>query len=166
MQLYVDLAGGDGKGTPIVSYNKICFNGCEKCGHPQDDLGITWPSDDAGGVANPFKEDAHKGDWFAGAQLQKRTCGGDCSHETMLFERVRTLDAYDKPNKKGLYFDFCKTAFKPYDLAVIALLIIAKHYLQNKIKVHSDGTEEQWFDGKLLCQQELGYGLDFKLDKE
>lgn len=162
---YVDLAGGSGAGTPIISYNKICFNGREKCGHPKEDLGITWPSDDAGGIANPYKENVEAGSWFAGAQLQKRSCGGDCSHETMLFERIKTLEEWEKQKENGLYFDFCKTAFKPYDLAVIALLIIAKYYLKDKIEVSSDGTEGQWFDGKLLCQQELGYGLDFKLNK-
>jgi len=166
MSKYVDLAGGDGQGEPVITYNEICFNGREKCGHPNVDLGITWPSEDAGGIANPFKEDVKKGTWFAGAQLQKRTCGGDCSHETMMFERIMTLQDWDEPKDNGLYFNFCKTAFKPYDLAVISLLIIAKHYLKDKIKVRSDGEDEQWFDGKMLCQEELGYGLDFKLDKD
>jgi len=165
MQPYVDLAGGNGSGEPEINYNKICFNGIEKCNHPHEDHGIAWPSDDAGGIANPFKENVEKGDWFGGAELQKRTCGGNCSHETMLFERIKILEKWDKA-EDGLYFEFCKTAFKPYDLAVISLLIIAKHYLKNKIRVSSDGTDEQWFDGKMLCQQELNYGLDFKLDTE
>jgi len=163
---YVSLAGGHGIDKPVITLQAIVFNGQKKCGHPKEDLGITWPSDDAGGIANPFKEKAANGSWFAGAQLQKRSCGGDCSHETMAFERIMTLQKWDEPKANGLYFEFCKTAFKPYDLAVIALLIIAKHYLKEKIVVLSDGTEEQWFDGKLLCNQVLGYGLDFTLDKD
>ncbi len=162
---YVDLAGGQGEGKPEITYDKIWFNGNAKCGHPREDLGITWPSDDAGGIAEPFKENVQKGNWFAGAQLQKRTCGGDCSHETMAFPRIMKLEKWQEP-KNGLYFEFCKTAFKPYDLAVIALLIIAKHYLKEKIKVSSDGTDEQWFDGKFICQNVLGYGLDFKLSED
>ncbi len=161
---YVDLADGNGENTAIVSYNEIRFNGNSKCGHPKEDLGITWPSDDAGGINNPYKEDVRNGNWFAGELLQKRCCGGDCSHETMLFERIKTLQDWNKPNEQKLYYNFCKTAFKPYDIAVIALLIIAKHYLNDKIVVSSDGTDNQWFDGKLLCQQTLEYGLEFKLD--
>ena len=165
MQPYVDLADGLGRGTPVISYNKICFNGRNNCGHPRGELGIAWPSDDAGGVATAYKENVEAGDWFAGALLQKRSCGGRCSHETMMFERIMTLRSWDTPKDNGLYFMFCKTAFKPYDLAVISLLIIAKHYLKENVKVCSDGTDEQWFDGKMLCQQELGYGLDFQLPK-
>ncbi len=165
ISLYVDLAGGSGEGNPEITYDKIWFNGKEKCGHPQKDLGIAWPDNDAGGIANPFSEVVQKGTWFAGSKLQKRTCGGDCSHETMYFPRIMKLESYNEP-KNGLYFNFCETAFKPYDLAVISLLIIAKHYLNEKIKVSSDGTEEQWFDGKFICQQVLGYGLDFKLKED
>jgi len=161
---YVDLANGNGEGNPVISYNEICFNGRQECNHLKDELGIAWPSDDAGGIATPYKEDVKKGDWFAGVLLQKRTCGGNCAHESMMIERIKSLREWDSPKENGLYFDFCKTAFKPYDLAVITLLIIAKHYLKEKIKVSSDGTDAQWFDGKMLCQQELEYGLDFELN--
>jgi hypothetical protein len=64
----------------------------------------------------------------------------------------------------GKYFGFCKTAFKPYDWAVTAFLIIAKHYLGDRILVHSDGTSANWHDARLICQIELGYGMEFKGD--
>ena len=119
------------------------------------------------------------GTWFAGLKLKHRSCGGDCSHETfslpMRIEKddwqkpigkISHYDQYGKPvyNHKeeiGLYFEFCKTAYKPYDLAVIICLIIAKHHLKEQILVDSDGTIDTWQDGMLICQKILGYGLDF-----
>ena len=121
------------------------------------------------------------GTWFAGLKLKHRSCGGDCSHETFGLPleiekedwqkpigRISHYDQYGKPvynNAKevGRYFEFCKTAYKPYDLAVIICLIIAKHYLAEDILVASDGTLDNWRDGMLICQKILCYGLDFTL---
>ena len=53
---YVQLAGGNGKGEPITSYDKICFNGSHNCGHSKNNaIGIPWPADHAGGIAEPFE---------------------------------------------------------------------------------------------------------------
>ena len=125
-------------------------------------LAIAWPSKDAIGLADAG-EDVRKGNWFAGAYISKRTCDGDCSHETFHFPRVFKPHDWEEP-KNGLYFDFCKTAFKPYDLAVTAFLIVAKHHLRDRLVVHSDGEDTQWQDARWLCQMELDYGLDFQLD--
>ena len=104
------------------------------------------------------------GVWFAGLQLNTRTCDGDCSHESFCLPRVLTLDEWRKP-ERGKYFEFCKTAYKPYDLAVTACLIIAKHHLGGAIFVKSDGELDAWKDSMALCQKMLGYGEDFKLDE-
>ncbi len=46
---------------------------------------------------------------------------------------------------------FCKTARKPYDIAVVAALIqFQKHFPEAKI--HSDGSTNDWKDGFELCQ--------------
>ena len=121
------------------------------------------------------------GTWFAGLKLKHRTCGGDCSHETFSLPLKIEKDDWQKPIGKishydqhgkpiynnteeiGLYFNCCKTAYKPYDLAVIICLIIAKHHLGKEILVASDGTLDNWRDGMLICQKILGYGLDFTL---
>ena len=162
----VILAGGLGEGEPIITYNEVIFNGARKCGHPKnEEIVIPWPSKNAGGIANPFKEDALAGQWFAGAEIEKRVCNGDCSYETLFFPRARKISDYDDP-KDGLFFDCTKTAFRPYDLAVITFLVIAKHYLGDKIKVKSDGEDCHWFDGKMLCQMELGYGFNFIMKEE
>jgi len=51
-------------------------------------------------------------------------------------------------------------------LAVISFLIIAKHYLKDKIKVSSDGEDQHWFDGKMLCQMILGFGLEYIINED
>jgi hypothetical protein len=121
------------------------------------------------------------GTWLAGLKLKQRSCGGDCSHETFSLpiemekqgwqkpiSKISHYDQYGKPvynhaEAVGRYFEFCKTAYKPYDLAVIICLIIAKHHLAEEILVSSDGTLDNWRDGMLICQKILGYGLDFTL---
>ena len=44
-------------------------------------------------------------------------------------------------------------------------LIVAKHYLGDQISVSSDGEEAQWFDGQMLCQTVLDYGMGYTLEK-
>ena len=162
----VMLAGGHGEGEPVITYYEVCFNGVCKCGHPKNmAITIPWPSKDAGGVANPWMENAQSGHWFAGAEIQKRMCNGDCSYETFAFPRIMEPREWDTP-KGGKWFEFTKTAFRPYDLAVIVFLIIAKHHLGNQILVSSDGEDGHWFDGKMMCQMVLGYGMEYSITKE
>lgn len=175
----VKLGDGIGKYEPIIDYDEIVFNGSVRCGHPKNhEVVIPWPTKAANGVgASAVAIDGH---WFAGVQLQTRCCDGDCSYETLSFPKVLTdkepvgeVSYYDMSrqpvyNKKaivGRYFDCCKTAFRPYDWAVTAFLVIVKHYLGDKIIVQSDGELPQWQDAMLLCQIELGYGMEFKLDQ-
>jgi hypothetical protein len=172
-KLGITLAGGNGAGEPVIDGNRICFNGLRKCGHPVSyELGIAWPSQNAGGVANPWREDVQNGSWFAGATIEKRTCSGDCSHETCWFPRIVPTDQCNRfdshPSKEkgdGWHFNFCKTAYKPYDLAVTAFLVIAKHHLNEKLWVQSDGETQHWADARILCERMLGYGIGFELDR-
>lgn len=160
--LDIQLADGMGEGEPTFTDEKIWFNGKTNCGHKEFDLGIAWPSDGPTkfGTA-PDAEEAHDGTWFAGVKLNQRTCGGDCSHETFAFARETELREWDKPDENGRYFAFTKTAFKPYDLAVNACLIIIKHYLGDKIKVSSDGEMKDWQDAIDICQNAFDYGKEF-----
>lgn len=155
----IPLAGPHGTGDPEIGPEGVFFNGVEACGHPRRDLGITWPAEDAGGVNAGSKPVA--GGWFAGAMLRTRTCDGDCSHESFWFPRVmdpRDCDGEERP------FQFCKTAYKPYDVLVTAALIAAKHRFGDAVSVSSDGGDKDWFDGQMLCQQALGYGLGYNLE--
>jgi hypothetical protein len=202
---FVPLADGLGRGKAVIDNKMIWFNGLENCGHTSRNLGITWPEKNANGIAfivDKYKEIPTRtlvtmlcgkeeklavndsdvsGTWFAGLKLKKRSCGGDCSHETFALplaiekedwqkpiEKIGYYDqngnpVYNDPEKVGLYFNCCKTAYKPYDLAVIICLIIAKHHLDKDILISSDGDLDQWQDGMLICQKILGYGLDFRL---
>jgi hypothetical protein len=172
-KISIKLAGPMGTGQPEINDTTLAFNGLESCGHPERDLGITWPSDNAGGVSD-MSESVKDGTWFAGAKLQSRACGGDCSHESFVLPQHEPMPDYQRKesyqrtfekNGNKLSFKFCKTAYKPYDLAVTAALIIAKHHLGKTIIITSDGEANDWFDAALLLKTELGYGLDFKLDK-
>ena len=58
----------------------------------------------------------------------------DMCHETLYIERV----------KKDDFFDFCKTARKPYDFFVCACLISFKKIFGSKVDVSSDGGVDDW----------------------
>jgi hypothetical protein len=94
--------------------------------------------------------------------------GEEESHETCSLPQDISGERFLQPcdENKDLYFTFCKTARKPYDLAVTALLIIAKHHLRERIRVSSDGEDSDWSEAKALCQLLLRYGSEFKLADE
>lgn len=88
--------------------------------------------------------------WFNGI--------GEDGHETFVFEQSHTISSYDRKNEQGQYFSFCKTARKPYDTAVVACLIILKHYFGDDLVVRSDGNPKEWAEGLQAVQDYLGYG--------
>lgn len=165
------IANGHGEGLPIINDSEIIFNGIRNCGHQDRELGITWPSDNAKGISrldmqhrrgNDSKMDID-GQWYAGLKLSTRSCDGNCSHETFALELKPEIPEYRKEEseREELTFNFCKTAYKPYDLAVNVALIIADHHLKDQIFVNSDGEISQWQDAIDLCDHFLGYGKDF-----
>jgi hypothetical protein len=165
--LGVELAGPGGDGDMLCCELGIAFNGVRACQHPARELGIAWPAAGAGGVCLAYADDGSSGSdvggqWFAGRELQARTCGGDCSHESFWLPRVRKVESWEQAENE-LVFGFCKTAYKPYDLAVQVCLVIARHHLGSSIRVRSDGSLQEWQDAISLCQEELGYGGEFRL---
>jgi len=76
-------------------------------------------------------------------------------HETFRVPRVFEPDAWMKP-QKGLYFDFCKTARKPYDLVVVASLTRLAFHMGKAVNVSSDGDAEDWEPGMELCRKLFG----------
>ena len=96
---------------------------------------------------------------------------GDDAHETFYVPQVFTPHyPSQEPHLVGrrkMWFDFCKTARKPYDVAAVAGLIVFKHHFGEKFLVSSDGDDEpeMWVEGKAVCQEVLGYGGDFELDE-
>lgn len=160
----VPLAGSDGEGTPEISGDVVAFNGMKHCGHPQNSaITIPWPTPDAGSIDRSAKAEA--GSWFAGTLVEARCCNGECDYESFVFERQRETPEWQTKDKDfdGRAFDCCKTAFRPYDIAVTAFLLIAKRHIENRISVKTDGEDGHWWDAKMLCQSVLGYGADYQI---
>lgn len=60
----------------------------------------------------------------------------DGGHETFAIRRTGGED-----------FNFCKTAAKPYDTLVCAVLLAAQYRLGESIRISSDGEWSDWSDG-------------------
>lgn len=54
-------------------------------------------------------------------------------------------------------FNFCKTARKPYDLIVTAMLIMADYHAPNAYRIASDGEIGNWQNGLDYATEVLGY---------
>ena len=65
---------------------------------------------------------------------------GNNGHETMVLQR------------DGKEFQFCKTARKPYDRVVTALLILADFHSPNTWLITSDGEPDDWQEGLELAR--------------
>ena len=68
-----------------------------------------------------------------------------------------------RDSEDGLYSAFCKTAWLPYDLAVTAFLLVAKHHLP-QLEVATDGKEEEWTSARQMCEDVLGYGREYHIN--
>ncbi len=75
----------------------------------------------------------------------------DDGHETFAFPT-----ASDHRRDEDDIFSFCKTAYKPYDVVVVACLAAAKDRLGDNIKVSSDGDRPDWDEGVALASEALG----------
>ena len=71
------------------------------------------------------------------------------SHETFSVERLTEPWA------------FCKTARKPYDVAVTAILAYLEGAHPDKFSVGSDGGPDDWKDGIALLKKALGTRAEF-----
>ena len=87
---------------------------------------------------------------------------GEDGHETFYIKRI------DKPatwaSDKSVVFGFTKTARKPYDKYVTASLLLAQMYLQDEIKISSDGDVEDWQEGRELVNSTVGKVCNFKIE--
>jgi hypothetical protein len=162
--LGVRLAGPLGEGLPEIDSEHISFNGLWHCGHPKnEEISIPFPSADASGIGNSI--DAVEGSYFGmGTLLKHRTCDGNCSYET--FKISRRCQEMDRV-QHGRISDSCKTAFRPYDLAVQCVLLIVKHHLKDRIQVWSGGSDYHWNDARMLCYLHLSYPLaQYRVDRD
>lgn len=109
-------------------------------------LGWEGPIADGAGVEGSKPRFDHDEVTFNGVE--------DDAHEAFHIPRVFDPPSWrPEPDEDGLHFDFCKTARKPYDTLVCAVLIAFKHHFP-EVVVASDGnwggynfTPKRW-DGK------------------
>ena len=107
---------------------------------------------DAGGEGYPEFHD----DYFA----YNGTYVNDQWHESFVWDKNVIVPEWQQGKgfdykKKGVFF-CCKTARKPYDTVVVATLLRASHYYGDTISIASDGTWEEWGNGRDLYESAFG----------
>jgi hypothetical protein len=178
-ELGIALASGTGEGEPKFNSESIYFNGSDLqpsgVWTTDEELCIPWPAPMASlseVVADPVAQKTD-GVWFAGNLVTQRVAPlGKNGHGSGSYETFHIPETFDpgewqesRPEaKKGLFFECCKTAYRPYDLMVTAALLILKHHLP-KVELGTDGEEKDWLDARILCHNLLGYGFDIKVGK-
>ena len=63
------------------------------------------------------------------------------------------------------YFNFCKTAYKPYDAVVTAILIRAKVIYGDSVQIRSDGDWSEWQSGRDLHEKAFGEVADCPFER-
>jgi hypothetical protein len=153
----VRLAGPCGTGLPEIFPSRISFNGIEARGHARNpNIYIPFPTDEASGIGDSRNAIARANSLFV--RLRRRTCDGSCNYESFLLEQSMKSSVFPR-QEDGRYLCFCTTAFKPYDLAVQCLLLIAKHHLGGQIHVSFQGSNSLWNGPRAFCYVHLGYPL-------
>ena len=92
---------------------------------------------------------------------------GEDGHETFYLPRVFDEPFPGQVPTDGRWFAFCKTARKPYDVAVCSRLVVFAHHFGNSFRVASDADEEAdpagWPAAREVCRRVLGYGAEFRV---
>ena len=102
---------------------------------------------------------------------------GDASngedYETFCWEGIPTISEWRIDEDET--FDFCKTAYRPYDAVITAILIRAKHVYGPCVQVSSDGDWDKradyadsygsWADGRELYEQVFGEVAECPFEK-
>ena len=79
--------------------------------------------------------------------------GEDCHETFCLYQNRRPLESWQTKDQHG--GDFCKTARKPYDVAVTAILCYLESCWDGKFSASSDGDLEDWTAGLELARRAL-----------
>lgn len=127
--LRIKLAGGEGTGTPELTERWICLNGSAARHLDHETLLID---------AQPWRT------WDENAAL------GFADWARMQWERFTT---------EGFVWSFCKTARKPYDIAVTTILLRCAHIAPDAFVIDSDGAwEQEWQHGASHWQPDCESG--------
>ncbi len=85
-------------------------------------------------------------------------------HETFQLNRTkRNLYSYESTNESESVFDFCKTAHKPYDIVVCAVLIVTNTKYPDAWTITSDGTKSHWLPAYEWVCKTLGSSQSWQL---
>ena len=77
--------------------------------------------------------------------------GRDLAHETFYWAGIPTHPNHREGEPE--FFSFCKTAYKPYDAVITAILIRAKHIYGSCVSISSDGNWQDWQAGRELYER-------------
>ncbi len=74
----------------------------------------------------------------------------------------------DSGNSRMLhpYFEFTKTARKPYDIVVQCCLILAKKHFGKEIAISSDGAKDDWTDAINIIEKNFGYKVKTRWSRD
>lgn len=174
-QMGVKLANGSGEPntSPDIDGQCICFNGSDAqpagLWTTNENISLPWPSNSASITdtdESPISEKTD-GTWFAGDLVSQRVAPvdnltglGSGSYETCYIDRISEGHFVDR---EKLYFSCCKTAYRPYDIAVTAVYLIVKHYVPECI-VRTDGKDKDWLDARILLENLLQYGMSVEVE--
>jgi hypothetical protein len=80
--------------------------------------------------------------------------GRDLAHESFYWAGIPTQSEWRKDEPD--FFEFCKTAMKPYDAVVTAILIRAKTIYGSCVRISSDGDWHEWQAGRDMYEAIFG----------
>jgi hypothetical protein len=80
--------------------------------------------------------------------------GRDLAHESFYWAGIPTQSEWRKDDPD--FFEFCKTAYKPYDAVVTAILIRAKTIYGSCVRISSDGEWQEWQAGREMYEAIFG----------
>ena len=80
--------------------------------------------------------------------------GRDLAHETFYWAGIPEQSEWRKGESD--YFSFCKTAYKPYDAVITAILIRAKTIYGDCVRISSDGEWQEWQAGREMYETVFG----------
>jgi hypothetical protein len=75
-------------------------------------------------------------------------------HETFYWSGIPEIQEWRKDEPD--HFSFCKTAYKPYDAVVTAILIRAKVIYGSCVSISSDGDWHEWQAGRDMYETVFG----------
>lgn len=87
------------------------------------------------------------------------------AHETFVWEAVSPRQPIHAAGKSML-FNFCKTAYKPYDAVVVAVLLWLKDCYTDAVDISSDGEWAEWYEGRDLFRAVFNFEAEIPFELE